>query len=64
MPENISTYGHHVDHIISLKHNGSSAPDNLAWACPQCNIMKGSDVASCDEQTGHLTPLYNPRIQS
>jgi hypothetical protein len=35
----------------------------LAWACFQCNVAKGSDVASYDAQTDELTPLYNPRTQ-
>ena len=39
-------YGCEVDHIISLKHGGSSDPDNLAYACAPCNRAKGSDVAS------------------
>jgi hypothetical protein len=63
MPEDVSAYAHHVEHIISLKHGGSSGPDNLAWACFQCNVAKGSDVAACDEETGELTPLYDPRTQ-
>ena len=62
-PEMPGTYPHHIEHIVALKHGGSSDLDNLAWACFQCNVAKGSDVASYDEQTGELTPLYNPRRQ-
>jgi hypothetical protein len=39
-------YGCEVDHIISLKHGGSTEPDNLAYACALCNRAKGSDVGS------------------
>jgi HNH endonuclease len=39
-------YGCQVDHIISLKHGGSSDPENLAYACALCNRAKGSDVGS------------------
>jgi hypothetical protein len=60
-PEGYSLYRHQIDHIIALKHEGSSEPDNLAYACFQCNTTKGSDVASYDG--GILTPLFNPRIQ-
>jgi len=63
MPENIGLYAHHVDHIISLKHNGSSEIENLAWACFQCNVAKGSDIAGYDEETDELTPLFHPRPQ-
>src|SRR5919205_733252 len=39
-------YGCEVDHIISLKHGGSSDPSNLAYACALCNRAKGSDIGS------------------
>jgi hypothetical protein len=63
-PEEIYPFGHHVDHSISLKHDGSSELSNLAWACFDCNVAKGSDVAGYDEQTGELVPFFNPRIQA
>jgi hypothetical protein len=53
-------YGCEVDHIISLKHGGSSDPDNLAYACAPCNRAKGSDVASISV-SGEFTRFYNPR---
>jgi 5-methylcytosine-specific restriction endonuclease McrA len=62
-PEQVAGYRHHVDHVISQKHDGPSTLDNLAWACFQCNVNKGSDIAAYDAATGKLTALYNPRIQ-
>src|ERR1044072_5829039 len=53
-------YGCEVDHIISLKHGGSSDPDNLAFACALCNRAKGSDVGSIST-TGEFTRFFNPR---
>lgn len=53
-------YGCEVDHIISLKHGGSSEPDNLAYACALCNRAKGSDVGSIST-SGELTRFFNPR---
>src|SRR6185503_2832990 len=47
-------YGCEVDHIISLKHGGSSDPDNLAYACAPCNRAKGSDVASISASSQRL----------
>jgi 5-methylcytosine-specific restriction endonuclease McrA len=32
--------GYHADHIIPLAGGGSNWPDNLALACPTCNISK------------------------
>jgi len=53
-------YGCEVDHIISLKHGGSSEHDNLAYACAPCNRAKGSDVGSVST-SGEFTRFFNPR---
>lgn len=50
-----------IDHIIALKHRGPSKLDNLAYCCALCNMRKGSDVASFDEESGRVVPLYHPR---
>lgn len=59
----LNAYSHEVDHVISRKHSGKTALDNLAYACFDCNRHKGSDIASIDPQTGELTYLFNPRRQ-
>jgi len=51
----------HVEHIIPKKHGGTDLPDNLALACIDCNLHKGSNVAGYDPLTGALTELFNPR---
>jgi len=53
-------YGCEVDHIISIKHGGSSDADNLAYACAVCNRAKGSDVGSVSA-SGEFTRFFNPR---
>jgi hypothetical protein len=53
-------YGCEVDHVISLKHGGSSEPKNLAYACSLCNRAKGSDVGSVS-MPGEFTRFFNPR---
>lgn len=53
-------YGCEVDHIISLKHGGTTAPDNLAYACALCNRAKGSDIGSI-VTSGEFTRFFNPR---
>jgi hypothetical protein len=63
IPEEAQLYPFHIEHIVALKHGGSSAVDNLAWSCFDCNVAKGTDIASYDEETGDLTPLFNPREQ-
>ena len=56
-------YGCEVDHIVSLKHGGSSEPDNLAYACALCNRAKGSDIGSISP-VGEFTRFFNPRTDS
>jgi hypothetical protein len=55
-------FGSEVDHIISVKHGGTTEAENLAYACAFCNRYKGSDIASLSQQTGSLVRFYNPRI--
>lgn len=59
--EDHSIKKHEPDHIIPQKHGGQDNFDNLAWSCFQCNRYKGSEVAAFDQETGELTPLFNPR---
>lgn len=54
-------YGCQVEHIISLKHGGSSDSENLAYACARCNFAKGSDIATVLGAEEELTRLYHPR---
>jgi HNH endonuclease len=56
-------YGCEVDHIISLKHGGSSEADNLAYSCAPCNRAKGSDIGSIST-AGEFTRFFNPRTDS
>ncbi len=62
--ENDTGFRHQVDHIVSLKHGGSSLPENLALACILCNRYKGSDIASITSQTGAPVRLFHPRKDS
>jgi hypothetical protein len=53
----------HVEHIIPLKHGGSSDPENLAWSCHSCNLSKSSNLSGRDVVTGRVVSLFNPRRQ-
>lgn len=55
-------YAHHVDHVIAEKHGGQTVAENLALSCAECNLRKGSDIASLTS-TGRLAALFNPRRQ-
>ncbi len=53
---------HEIDHIISLKHEGTDDLLNLALACYFCNRNKGSDVGSFFK--GDFYRFFNPRIDT
>lgn len=53
--------GCHIDHIISVKHGGSTTEDNLAYACTFCNLQKGSDLGSIVWRTGELVRFFHLR---
>ena len=58
-----ATFTHEVDHVIARQHGGTTALENLAYACAQCNRFKGSNIAAPDPQTGDIVTLFNPRTQ-
>ena len=60
----LSFFPHEVDHIIALKHGGTTDADNLALACWRCNRYKGTDLGSFDPQTSAFSFLFNPRTQN
>jgi len=57
--EDDTDFGCEPDHIISIKHGGSSTEENLALACLPCNRWKGSDIGSLVHD--QFTRFYNPR---
>ena len=38
----------HIEHIIPKVHGGSDDLDNLALACVDCNLHKGTKLAGID----------------
>ena len=50
-----------IEHVIARKHGGPDSLDNLALACSECNLHKGSDLSGIDPESDQLTPLYHPR---
>src|SRR5215510_11778523 len=52
----------HVEHIVPQSRGGHTRLDNLAWACPSCNLHKANRVAAIDLDTGNQVPLFHPRV--
>ena len=51
----------HIEHVIPLSRGGHSQLENLAWACPSCNLHKANRLDAIDPDTGNRVPLFNPR---
>jgi 5-methylcytosine-specific restriction endonuclease McrA len=61
LPERVSYYSFHVEHIRSIKNGGTDQFDNLAYCCPDCNYFKGSNVATFAEDDETLVRFFDPR---
>ena len=56
-----SVMSFHVEHIIPRQHGGASVSENLALACPGCNLHKGPNLTGIDPDTGEVSRLFHPR---
>jgi len=54
----------HIEHVRARQHGGDDALDNLCLSCPSCNQNKGPNQSGYDPETGGLTRLFNPRLDS
>lgn len=52
-----------IEHIVSQKHGGGDELENLAYACPQCNQFKGTDLTTFLDDYDDIVTLFNPRKQ-
>lgn len=50
-----------IEHIVPLSAGGETEDGNLCLACPRCNRYKGMRVEATDQETGLMSPLFNPR---
>jgi hypothetical protein len=63
MHQSLQGASFHVEHIVPRSRGGLSDLDNLAWACPGCNLHKADRVAAADATTGETVSLFHPRQQ-
>lgn len=61
LPEFVGLFTFQIEHIISLQHGGKSVLTNLALACPQCNINKGTNLGTFLKDEEILVRFYHPR---
>ena len=62
MHQSLQGASFHVEHIVPVSLGGTDALDNLAWACPGCNLTKSNRVIAVDPETGREVRLLHPRL--
>jgi HNH endonuclease len=61
MHQSLQVATFHIEHIIPTSRGGSDDPDNLALACPSCNLHKSDHTEVADPDSNAAVPLFNPR---
>jgi len=51
----------HVEHIVAQQHQPNDTLSNLALACDQCNLHKGTKLVTIEQESGQQVRLFNPR---
>lgn len=61
MPQEFDDLPFQIDHIIAIKHGGSTSIENLALSCYLDNHHKGPNIAGYDLATRRVARLFDPR---
>ena len=60
MHESLQGATFHIEHIIPQCRGGRSTLENLALACPGCNLHKASRITAINPTTGEAVRLFHP----
>jgi len=52
----------HIEHTLPASRGGADDLDNLALACPNCNLHKADRIETADPDSNVEVRLFNPRI--
>jgi hypothetical protein len=61
MHQSLQGASFHLEHVVPTSRGGSSVLDNLAWACPSCNLCKSDSIEAVEPDSGTMFPLFHPR---
>jgi len=64
MHQNLQGATFHIEHIVPKSRGGDDLLDNLAWACPGCNLRKSDRIDAIDPESGAIVKLFHPRSQA
>ncbi|MDZ4406067.1 HNH endonuclease signature motif containing protein [Prosthecobacter sp.] len=51
----------HLEHVVPVTCGGATTAENLALACPSCNLHKSDRSHADDPDTGLVVSLFHPR---
>ena len=60
MHESLQGATFHVEHIAPQSKGGTSTLENLALACPRCNLHKADKTTAADPLSSEHVPLFHP----
>jgi hypothetical protein len=60
MHESLQGATFHIEHVVPQCKGGSSDLENLALACPGCNLRKAGRITAIDPVTGAEVGLFHP----
>lgn len=60
MAESLQGATFHIEHVIPQYRGGRSTLENLALACPGCNLHKASRITAINPTTGEAVRLFHP----
>jgi hypothetical protein len=52
----------HIEHIVPIAAGGTSSLENVALACPTCNLHKSNRLSAADPESGSVVRLFHPRL--
>jgi hypothetical protein len=63
MHQSLQVATFHIEPIVPVSAGGSSVPENLALACPSCNLHEADRLVGIDPQTLASVDLFHQRDQ-
>jgi hypothetical protein len=61
IPDHALDLPFHIEHIVASVHRIDDSESNLAWACPRCNLRKGTNLTTIDIDSGQQVAMFDPR---
>lgn len=52
---------YHIEHIVPRRYGGTDDLENLALACPACNLHKGDRMTAIDPESNAGVAIFHSR---